>query len=283
MTSVPQFRRVVLGLQPGAIDRRSLEFSAEIADLFGAFLQGVFIQDDDLGALASASPLRELHLPKIEWRPMQAKDLAEDMGLAARCARRILQGIASNRGVESFFQVLDRKSLTQFWSGAHADDILIFSPPRQPQERLAPPPFDMKLLNSAALSAVFLPRRLSRRKGPVVGVVSAAGNAAWRVAAACARAAGERLSLLVPAEALDREGLLEAAVSLGLERSNIELRILARLDTRALLSALQTFRERLIVLPPPDEENPGRLDAAVIASQRLTPVLLVGRSFEVEP
>jgi len=80
MRSTLRFRKLILGLHPGTINREAVELSAELADLLGAALQGVFIEDQSLKELAAASRVREFRLSSREWRTVDADRLAEEAG-----------------------------------------------------------------------------------------------------------------------------------------------------------------------------------------------------------
>lgn len=79
-----RLRRIIFRLRPGAIERGVLEFSADMADLFGVALQGLFIEHEFLKEFAASSRMREFHLLSREWRSIDAGRMAEDMQLAAR-------------------------------------------------------------------------------------------------------------------------------------------------------------------------------------------------------
>ena len=109
MRSTLRFRRIILGLHPGTINRAAVELSAELADLLGAALQGVFIEEDSLRELAAASRMREFHLLSRAWRSVDAGRIAEELELAARSAKRLVEEIAVERGIESAFEVRSRR------------------------------------------------------------------------------------------------------------------------------------------------------------------------------
>ena len=81
MRSTLRFRKLTLSLHPGTINREAVELSAELADLLGAALQGVFIEDQSLKELAAASRVGEFRLSSREWRTVDADRLAEELEL----------------------------------------------------------------------------------------------------------------------------------------------------------------------------------------------------------
>jgi|GEM_PF-2847245 hypothetical protein len=269
-----RFRRIILGLRPGAIDRGALEFSADMANLLGMALQGLFIEDEFLKEFAASSRMREFHLLSREWRSIDAGRMAEDMRLAALSAKQLIQKIALERGIESLFDVLGSGSVAEFLRLTHPRDILVVSNPDSPQERLAPLP-SFESFGGTSSTTMLLPRRIMRRKGPVVALWSRARDSTLRVAAAIAHAANEHLLVVAPATAPDHESILDAARVAGVEKNNVELLRLSRIDTQNFLAALDPPRERMIVLPRASDDTDKHIDPSVIVSMRSAPVIIV--------
>ena len=88
MTSPPQFRRVILGLGSGQVDEALLAPSAEFANLLGASIQGVFVEDETLAELADFLRIREFDSLSHEWRPLDAARTADEVQLMMRSAKR---------------------------------------------------------------------------------------------------------------------------------------------------------------------------------------------------
>ena len=269
-----RFGRIIFGLRPGAIDRGALEFSADMANLLGVALQGLFIEDEFLKELAASSRMREFHLLSREWRSIDAGRMAEDMHLAARSAEHFVQKIALERGIESLFDVLGSGSVAEFLRLTHPRDILVVSNPDNPQERLAPLS-SFESFGRSSSTTMLLPRRIMRRKGPVIGLSSLAGDLTLRVAAAIAHAANERLLVVAPAKAPDYESILDAARVAGIEKNDVELLSLSRIDTQNFLAALDPLRERMIVLPRASDDTAKHIDPSMIVSMRSAPVIIV--------
>jgi hypothetical protein len=269
-----RFGRIIFGLRPGAIDRGALEFSADMANLLGVALQGLFIEDEFLKELAASSRMREFHLLSREWRSIDAGRMAEDMQLAARSAEHFVQKIALERGIESLFDVLGSGSVAEFLRLTHPRDILVVSNPDNPQERLAPLS-SFESFGRSSSTTMLLPRRIMRRKGPVIGLSSLAGDSTLRVAAAIAHAANERLLVVAPAKAPDYESILDAARVAGIEKNDVELLSLSRIDTQNFLAALDPLRERMIVLPRASDDTAKHIDPSMIVSMRSAPVIIV--------
>jgi hypothetical protein len=268
-----RFGRVIVELQPGGAARRDVEAAAEIAAFLGATLQGVFVENEALNALAGSTLAREFELATRQWRTIQAESISEASRLAARGAKRVLEESAFARGVTSMFEILSCTAAADSLSHTAASDILVVAAPKSPHERLAPPLLQMVAPSTAGLTAMLMPRRVKRRKGPVIGVARSLGDSALRLAAAIAHAADEPL-LAVAANELNPEEILEVARSLGVAR-NIDVIALDRGDTQSFLSMVRHAGERLIVLGRSDEEAIERIDPSAVLSSRSVPVLLV--------
>jgi hypothetical protein len=138
MADLPLFRRIIVGLNPGTIDSEAVEFVAELANLLGVVLQGVFVEDQAISGIGGLAHAREFRLVGYEWRPIETKRLAEDMRLAALSARRLLDQAAQRLGVASFFEVLRGEPIPTLVGLAHPTDILVVVAPKSPHEQLAP-------------------------------------------------------------------------------------------------------------------------------------------------
>jgi len=274
MRSMLRFRKIILGLHPATINREAVELAAELADLLGAALQGVFIEDESLKELAAASPIREFRLSSREWRTVDANRLAEELELAARSAKRLLEDIALERGVESMFEVLARESVGEFLRLVQPHDILVVSKADNPQERLALLASQFEASSESLSMTMLLPKRVMRRKGPVVGL-ALSGDSTLRVAASIAHAVGERLVLFLPEGGPDEKALVEAVRAAGVQPNIVELRRLPKIDTQSFLAALERIDERVVVLPRLRGDVAGYVDSARVASSRSAPVIIV--------
>lgn len=137
MAESPLFRKMILGLHPGAIDREAVEFVAGMANLLGVSLKGVFIEDEAVSQAGGFAHAREFQLVSQEWRQLEGERLAEDLRLAAQCAKRLLDEAARGLGIESFFEV-SRSEPGAVTNLAHPGDILA-SPCRGARTNVSPP------------------------------------------------------------------------------------------------------------------------------------------------
>jgi hypothetical protein len=276
MAEFPLFRRIILGLHPGAIDREAVEFVAETANLLGAALQGVFVENEAASAVGGFAYAREFQLVEHEWRPAETERITEDMRLAANSAKRLLDEAARALGIASFFEVLRGEPGSAVTNFAHPSDILVIATPKSPQERLAPSYPQLAFSPGSSMTTMLLPRRIRRRKGPVVVLVETPQDSSLAIAVAIARAANERLLLIAPRDGPLRDAIMAAARDAGAEPNNVALVTLPCIDTHVFLSALERTRERLIVLPRSSERSAGEIDPSLVAAMRSAPVILAG-------
>jgi hypothetical protein len=272
----PLFHRIVVGLHPGTIDREAVEFAAELARLLGLALQGVFFENGVVSAIGGLAS-REFQLVRGEWRPADVERISEDVRLAARSAKRLLDDAARALGILSFFDVLSDESGSAITKVVQPSDMLVITTPKSPHERLAS--LDPKLVFPVNhfTTAMLLPRCIQRRNGPVVALVKTPQDRSLKIAATIARAANETLLLVTPRHGPSLEAIMAAATNTGAKLSDVELRNVPFVETHTLLSTLEFVRERFIVLPHAKEGVPERIDVSLIAAMRSAPVILAGQ------
>ncbi|HEX7564532.1 MAG TPA: hypothetical protein VF396_14985, partial [Bradyrhizobium sp.] len=87
------FKRLVLGLQPGAHDR-AMRLAVELADLLHLDLLGLFLEDTSLLDLAGIPFSREFRPLGGAWHTIDLERLLHDFELAARSIERKFMGAA---------------------------------------------------------------------------------------------------------------------------------------------------------------------------------------------
>src|ERR1035437_2294902 len=87
------FKRLVLGLQPGAHDR-TMRLAVELADLLHLDLLGLFLEDTSLLDLAGIPFSREFRPLGGGWHTLDLDRLLHDFELAARSIERKFMGAA---------------------------------------------------------------------------------------------------------------------------------------------------------------------------------------------
>src|SRR5674476_57962 len=98
------FKRLVLGLQPGAHDR-TMRLAVELADLLHLDLLGLFLEDTSLLDLAGIPFSRELRPLGGGWHTIDLERLLHDFELDARSIERKFMGAAKRLPTGYQFEV----------------------------------------------------------------------------------------------------------------------------------------------------------------------------------
>jgi hypothetical protein len=267
------FRRLVLGLQPGAHDR-AMRLAVELADLLHLDLLGLFLEDTSLLDLAGIPFSREFRPLGGGWHTIDLDRLLHDFELAARSIERKFMGAAKRLPTGYQFEVARGSLARTFASVSRRDDIVMIVEPQSPAER-ATQQFSW-LLEAAFKSAaavMLVPPHIARSKGPVVAIAASAGDPSVRAAAAIALAGKEQL-VIVDTDGRDADDpdVRKLAVDTGLSIKHIAAGGLKLTDPTACALAFRQIQERLIVMT-----RGGFADqaASAIAAARRVPVLVV--------
>ena len=89
------FKRLVLGLQPGAPER-TMRLAVDLAELLNLELLGIFLKDTSLHNLANIPFARELRPLGGGWHPIDVKELSHDLDVTARSAEKLCGETASD-------------------------------------------------------------------------------------------------------------------------------------------------------------------------------------------
>ncbi len=276
MSGEPRQRRVILHLHHGAAERAIIRAAAELAQMLGVALHGVFMQDEALTGLADLPFIREFRLGTGGWHKLERQQLVEEQHAAAAEARRLLNEIAGTLGVTQLFEIISGDPALFIAATSQAGDVIVIAQPRLPAERLVHGTARwLEAAHGCAASVMLVPQALARRSGPVAAVVCAEADPALDVAARIAVAAGERLLLLVHGPPELGKAAVEHARSAGLRSRRVTTRDLRGVTPEDVLQGLGASAERLVVLA---RGACGADDAAIsahIAASRGVPVLVV--------
>ncbi len=267
------FKRLVLGLQPGAHDR-TMQLAVELADLLHLDLLGLFLEDTSLRDLASIPFSREFRSLGGGWHTIDLDQLSHDFELAARSIERKFVNAAKRLLTGYQFEVARGPMAKTFTTFSRIDDIVMIVEPQSPAER-ATQQFSW-LLEAAFQSAaavMLVPSHIARAKGPVVAIATSPDDSSIAAAAAIALAAKEEL-VIIEADGRDVDDThlrkLAAGTDLIIKRVAADRPGLA--DPAACALAFRQIQERLIVM------TRGALadrTASAIAAARRVPVLVV--------
>lgn len=276
------YRRLVLELYHGANDAQTLRVVADLARLMNLDMHCLFIEDEAVHALAALPFAREIRLPTHIWSAVDADTLAAEMRDAALQTRRALDEVVTGLGITREFEVIRGDPAACIAAVCRSDDILVVSEPAAP-ERMA---HGARRLRGAAhestASVLVLPLGVSLHKGPVVAVLTNAGDASLDVACAIAIAAKERV-VVVCAAGSTSEHVAERAGALGVADDRITLRRTRGEQADDVLHALGNLKERLIVMTRGAMPAADTALASHIATQRAVPLLLIDRSDAASP
>ncbi len=166
------FKRLVLGLQPGAHDR-TLQLAVELADLLHLDLLGLFLEDTSLHDLASIPFSREFRSLGGGWHTIDLDRLSYDFELAARRIERKFLSAAKRLLTAYQFEVARGPMATTFTSFSRIDDIVMIAEPQSPAERATQQfAWLLEAAFQSAAAVMLVPSHIARTKGPVVAVAT---------------------------------------------------------------------------------------------------------------
>jgi hypothetical protein len=253
MASQLHYRRVVLTVREGGAPAPAFRLAAELARALELDLEGVFVEDEALLALAGLPFARELSLPGHTWQALDAARMLEDFRAAAETTRRLLADAAAAIGMASGFSVL-RTDPAALWEKFLASDILVLV---QAAAASGPAP----AVPTCAAAMMLVPKRPRTAPGAIVAVPDGASLA---TAAALARRSGEDLLLILPGNSSSAPAEFPPA--------RILRRRVPANDPAAVARAVRAANARLLVIER--SALPG--DPAALAAASGSPVLVVG-------
>jgi hypothetical protein len=262
---------MVLGLPHSAKDYSSVEITAELAELLGLDLVGVFTEDQGLIDVALLPCVREFRLSGDGWHRLDVEQLARSSSQAAAEARRLFGDAAKVRQVAARFHFIKGQIGEAIGLQSMPDDIIVVIEPKNPAERVT---HQFKQFMDMALSTptatLFVPSRITRRKGQVVAIAANGRDASIQVGLRVAEAARERLLVLTPDIAA--ETLLSP---LSRRAVHIDQRLLSTTEfgLAELACILGIAGERLLVM----SRGSNSLLPSQIASERGVPVLVTAQ------
>jgi hypothetical protein len=276
MASGPRLHRVILHLRHGAAERVTIRAAAELAQMLGVALHGVFLQDQALPELATLPFIREFRLGTGSWQRLDRQRLAEEQRAAAAEARRLLDEVAAALGITRLFEIISGDPALFVAATSQAGDIIVVAQPRLPAERLVHATASwLEAAHGCAASVMLVPQVLARRTGPVATVVCAESDPALGVAARIAVAAGESLLLLIWGTPELAKAAVEQARAAGLPSRRIVTRMVVSVTPEDVVQGLGTSNERLVVLARGACGTDNAAVSSHIAASRGVPVLVV--------
>ena len=243
-----RFRRAVLGLGPGGIDRQILRAAGEFARLLELEMLGIFIEDRSLLGLSALPFSRELRLPGHDWQALEPQRVGDELRAAAQQAQQLFWQEIASQGVACRFEVRPGDPATVAGDVAQTSDILIVVEPMATDALTSGSKPAQRALSSAA-AVLLLPSSGMPRRGPVAAVATGPSDTCFELASRIANAAGDQ------------------AVTIAAEQASTATLL------HLLQRALGPHRERLIILPRSATMNDDVPQE--VASLRKVPVLVV--------
>ncbi len=264
------FKRMVLGLPHSATDYASVAFTAQLAELLGLDIVGLYVEDENLTGLSALSCVRELRSLGGGWHPIDAAQLAQGRGQAAADARRLFEEAAKALRVGTRFNLVKGTMAEIIGSQSTVDDIIAIIEPKNPAERVT---YQYRQLMDVAFNApsatLLVPSHISRRTGPIVAVAASGQDPSIHAALGIATSIKERLIVLAPPDA-NKEAMARLAGAGGV---SVDWRPLPGgiIGVPELAFLLSRTSERFVVV------SRGRADdwgPSQLASGRGVPVLV---------
>ena len=246
------FRRMIIGLCAGAASEDGLAAAAEIAGLMGLEIEGLFIEDEAVLGLAALPFLREIVADSLASRPFQATRLESEMRQAAGARHKALAQAARRSRTTYRFQAVRGEIEAVVSRAAGATDIMVVLEPGDAAERTSHAAITMRraAMRSSA-SVLYVPAPVRMRHGAIVAVVRPGADETdvLRLAARIAAASSNDLVALSAAvDDIDHRRIAELSAALGLSTERITVHTLAHDNPEALVQALQSVEQRLVVL-----------------------------------
>lgn len=252
-----RYRRVVVRVRESAAPAPAFRLAAELAHLLELDLEGVFIEDEALLALAGLPFARELSLPAHTWQALDPARILEDFREGAERTRRLLAEAAARLGLASGFSVL-RGDPAAIAAQSLATDILV----------IAGELTDETAWHSGA--AIMLVPLRPRTAAGAIAVTP--GRASVATAASLARRANEDLLLILPAK-LSSESLL---ADIAFPPEHIRQRRVGSFEAEEIAAAVRASGARLLVLDRDTLPADATGFLARLAALAATSVLVVG-------
>lgn len=276
MAEVTSYRRLLLDLRPGRLDRTALRAAAELARLLDVEILGVFVEDQSVVGAANLPFARELQLPARDWRPVNAERLAAELQAAAEHARRLLLREGEAAGIGCRFEVRRGDPATTIASLCSFHDIIAVAEPGEAIERLTD---TAGRVRNAALSSeatvLLLPSRPSRSAGPIVVLIAAIDDPALAVAARLAATSQAPLVVVFAADGAPTSAAIhKASRAAGLPAERVEILALGSRTVSSVLHALDARQQRLVVMSRNGIALPDGA-AARLAEELGVPVLVI--------
>jgi hypothetical protein len=195
------YRRLLVDLRPGNLDRATLRAAASLARLLKVEMLGIFVEDQSAVGAASLPFTRELRLPARSWQSVDTARLAAEYQVAAEQARVLLVHEGQVAGVNCDFVVRRGDPATTIAGLCTFHDIVAVAEPGAAIERLTGTADRVrKAAMSSQATVLLLPPRPGRLVGAIVALIAEPGDPALVVAARLAAVSDKPLVVMSTAD-----------------------------------------------------------------------------------
>ena len=267
------FKRLVLGLQPGAPER-TMRLAVDLAELLNLELLGIFLKDTSLHNLANIPFARELRPLGGGWHPIDVKELSHDLDVTARSAEKLFAEAAKRLPTQWRFEVARGPMAATIAAVSQTSDIVMIGEPGSVAERVTQQfSWLIEAAFRSAAAVMVVPPQIARVQGPIVAVATAPNDPSIAVAAGIALAANEELVVVDICEnAIDDARILAFGAARGLTIRHIIGGRITGANAVSLAHALRALHEHLVVLTRSASDGQ---PALIIAAERRVPVLVI--------
>jgi nucleotide-binding universal stress UspA family protein len=207
----PTIRRIVVALDASIHSLAALEAASTLADVLGAELVGVFVEDINLLRLAGLPFARELSAWSPLERPLDQLAMERQLRLQAEKVRQALAGAATRRHLRWSFRIVRGQVAAELLTAAAEADLLALGKASWTTTRHVRLGSTAREVIAQASHAILLLQQGATICPPIQAVYdgSPAGVRALATAARLATATGGGLTVIILADAADAAQRLE--------------------------------------------------------------------------
>jgi nucleotide-binding universal stress UspA family protein len=246
-------RRILVAMDPTSFSAAALDAAAALAARLSADLQGLFVEDPDLLALARFDVVRHVSLATGLSEPLDAERMEQELRSLARQARRQIEHAAQSCGIACSFRVVRGPGASVLAEAAADVDLVVVETTGRPllgQVRMASV---WRVLARQSPASVLMLAAGVAAAAPVIVVTDGSDSAmhALGVAMTLARRLGGPLTVLIADHDRTAMAKVERAVRDMLERAGLAARIrhVTEDDPDKLLRAVQAAGGGIVVAP----------------------------------
>jgi hypothetical protein len=283
MAAPGSFRRIVLGLHPGSVDKRIVRMTVEFARWLDLEMLGIFLEDEALARLAQLPFVHELRLPGHVWHPLEADRIAAEWRRAADEARALLQHEGGAKGIVCRFEIRRGRWAVLSKDLDDMSDILVVARPTSAAGQVALTFAQAWQGNAhAPLARLFLSAGTEvPEAGPVIVVAAGRSDPAIAVGAHIASATGAGLKMLLLTEEADAGTTSPTSIE-GLPADKIEIQRAAPTHLSSLEGLLIPLQGRLLVVGP-DALGLAENALSLLVACRIPVLVIEGTSARTRP